>query len=439
LTAELSLLAYLYKVQMVDDVREADFSSPVHRFMYQVLLQHRQVPKHILLSEIERNIRKEKQDVYRAAADALYEEKTSNLTKKSVLFMAEELRELSESRTILVKVDEIAERVLQKDLTAAKLLGREIAILGKGASKVGGEYLQDYEERAAIVDAKVNNPDNNGVPTGIMRFDTKSGGVLYGEFGVVLGQTSVGKSVALENFAINAWQASLNRANKYHNVLYVSLEMGKHDLQFRADARLTNILFNKFRVGKDWTKKDSQKWKARIDQLRHDTPSYFHIEYVPRGCTVEDVEVLCERIQDERKKELDLVIVDYLNILGAGPDAKGWQYQADVAWGLKGLAADFNGGKGVALWTANQVTDSAEDKKLLSFADMKYSRAISEVAPIVVGLVRTKDDLLNGTLQFQIVKFRNVGKMAPIILKPNYDIALLHDENLYTHKTLENF
>lgn len=439
LNAEVSVLSYVCKHGLLDETKEELFSSPIHKFIAKTVLRHRSVTKSVLLSEVEKHIRKEKRNLFRAAVDKIYETRAADITKKNVKYMIAELSELAESRAILIKADAVVDSVLKRDLERAKKLGREISAVGKSSSRFGGEYLADFEERKGIIEVKISNPETVGVPTGIGKFDARSGGVLYGEFGIVIGQTSIGKSVALENFAINAWLSSLNVKNKGHNVLYISLEMGKHDLQFRADARLTRIVSNKFRTGKEFSKKDMSRWEHKMRELKESVDTFFHIEYVPRGCTVEDIEVAAERIQDTYNKELDLIVVDYLNIMGSGQDSKGWQFQADIAWGLKGLAADFNGGKGIALWTANQIRDEAEGKKALTYTDAKYGRAIVEVAPIVVGLVRTQDDILNGEMQLQIVKFRNVGKVAPIILKPNLDIALLHDEEKFAHKTLENF
>lgn len=439
MSAEVATLAYMCKHGVVDTAREEFYSSGIHRALFRVVAKHRTATKSMLLTEANKQVRREKLPLYKATIEKVYNTKTSTMTKKQIAYMLRELAELYESRSILLKTDAVVEAVLRRDLEKAKKLGRDISAVGKSGGRFGGEYLADFEERRDIIEAKISNPDTVGVPTGIQRFDARSGGVLYGEFGIVMGQTSIGKSVALENFALNAWLPSLNIKNRGHNVLYVSLEMGKHDLQFRADARLTRIVSNKFRTGKDFGKADLARWEHKISELRHDAEHFFHIEYVPRGCTVEDVETIAERVQDVYDKELDLIIVDYLNVMGSGADAKGWQFQADIAWGLKGLAADFNGGRGVALWTANQLKDEAQDKKILTFADNKYGRAIVEVAPIVIGLVRTQDDLLNGEMQLQIVKFRNVGKVAPIILRPNLDVALLHDEELFKHKTLENF
>lgn len=438
INAELSVLAYICKKGSLEDIREEFFSSKVNRFIYKVIAKHSTVTKSVLLSEAEKHIRKDKKKLYFTAIEKLYNIKTSSLSKKSINYMTQELRELSESREILVKTEEIIDAIMDKDVEDAKKIGREISIVGKRGGKYSGEYLEDFEERKEIIQKKIDQPNEVGVPTGIYKFDKKSAGLLYGEFGIVLGESSIGKSVALENFGLNAWLPKFNMKKKGHNVLFVSLEMPKHDLQFRADSRLTRILGEKFRTGQDFKKRDMAHWSRTIKELRESQKHFFHIEYLPKGGSVEDIEIIAESTQEKYKKELDLIIIDYLNIMGVGGQTREWKFQADIAWGIKGMASDFNAGKGVAVWTANQVKTESQGKKNLTLADTKYAGAIGEVAPIVVGLTQSQDHYLELEIQFEIIKFRGLKKVAPIMLMPNLDIALIHDEELLNKKkTLE--
>lgn len=433
--AEISLLAYLCKKGFLEEANEDLFSSKVHRFIFKIIELHHTVNDNILYSEIEKHVRKEKQELYKDKVDLIFETSAASLSKKSINLILKDLIKLSESRAILVQADEMVNSVIDDDNDTAKKIARDISVMGKVNKKYGGEYLADYEERKEIIQNKIDNPNTVGVPTGIDKFDEKSGGLLFGEFGIIIGQSGIGKSVALENFAINAWLPHLNLNNKGHNVLYVSLEMTKHQLQFRADARLANILSSKFRTGKEFSKKDLSRWGKTIKELKGSTDNFFHIEYIPSGCTVEDVEILTERIQDKYKDEVHLVCIDYLNIMGSN---KTWEFQAQIAWEIKDLCAEFNAGKGLAIWTANQLKAEAWEKEHLSLSDLKYGGAIGEVAQVVVGLNQPQHSFLTFEILLEILKFRDLKKIAPIALRPNMDIALLNDKELFESKTLKN-
>lgn len=444
LKAEVVALAYMLKRNPNVSVERVFFSSVPHTFLFDVAAAHRApVPKAVMFDEIEQRVAAVKVDAYKKAASRIYAFKTTKLSVKSIRSVVQRLKRMADSREILVRLDSATSQVLAGKLPAAKRLVREASLVGsEPSSKHAGEYLADFDERLALVKARKNQPHSIGVPTGIRKLDVATGGVLPGEFGIVLGQTSIGKSMFLENIAINAWQKDFNSSGKGYNVLYVSVEMTKHDLEFRADARLARVAHRKFRLGSDWTKADVRRWKAVIEDLRNTTKTFLHFECVPRFCTVNDIEAIAERVQDKYKRKLDLLVVDYLNILGteaagSAGEGKKWFFQADIAWQLKALAADFNDGEGLAIWTANQVTDAAEGKSTLTFTDTKYGRASAEVAPIVVGLVRTQDDILHNRMQLQVVKFRSAKRVAPVFLRPNFDFCMVDDEQR-AFKSLEN-
>lgn len=442
LKAEIALLAYVMKRRLHPQAEEGLFSSPPHRFLFKVARAHNgPVPKAVALDEIERRVPSIRADAYRAAADRAYGRRVKTLTAKGVRSLLARLKRMAASRTILVDADRIVDSVLDGKLDAARQLGRGIALAGKRpGSQYAGDYLADFEERRAIVRARRKNPDRVGIPTGIRKFDAAAGGLMPGEFAIILGQTNIGKSMMLENLALNAWLPELNAAGRAHNVLYVSIEMTKHELEFRADARLARVEHMKFRLGRGWTKEDARRWKSRIEDLRNTSETFLHFECVPRHCTPSMIEAVAERVQDEYGRKLDLLIVDYLNILGADGEersgSKQWYFQADIAWQLKALATDFNDGEGLALWTANQLTDEGARKEVLDFTATKYGRAAAEVAPVVVGLVRTQDDALKNQMQLQVVKHRGARRVDPIILRPNLDFCTMDDERRGL-KTLE--
>jgi len=432
---EALLLAYLLKKDPNLTLTKDAFSTAPHRMLFSLSQAHHDVvAREVVLDHIERRIPVAKLEAYKAAVLRVYETKTGTLTVKASRVLAKKLQRLGDTRTVLLAADRVASLAIEGKLDEAKKVARDAASVGSApSSKYAGEYLEDFEERLSVIEARNESPDTVGVPTGVSKFDAATGGMMRGEFGIVLGQTGIGKSMMLENFALNAWQADFNIAHKAHNILYISLEMGKHDLEFRADSRLARIAHKKFRTGKNWTDKDFIRWKARAEDLKRNASTYFHIECLPRHCAMPDVEATAERVQAHYGKPLDLVVLDYLNLLGsevkhAEKRERDWTSQADVAWQVKAFAADFNEGQGVAVWTANQVRDAAEGKEVLTWSDVKYARAIAEVAPVVVGLVQGQDDILREQMQMQLVKVRGSKQLPPIVLSPNFDFCTVDDE-----------
>jgi len=118
--------------------------------------------------------------------------------------------------------------------------------------------------------------------------------------------------------------------------------------------------------------------------------------------------------------------------------SKLWESQVDIAWELKEIATDFQE-EGVAIWTGNQVTDEAEGASELKKKHIKYGRGIGEVAQIVLGLIQDQDDALENVMKLQTLKLRDLHKINPIILRPNFDLMMLNDERIRsTTRSLEN-
>jgi len=367
---------------------------------------------------------------YRAVLDEVFEVDVDSLKRKSVDVAIEDILEMSEARKILYGVKELAtsftsgKATLDDTKAELRTLGRPVSV---DDSTVSGNYLDGYEERVEVVLARAEKyaaGEDIGVPTGIEHFDSLTGGLLPTEFGVIGGRPGIGKTVTLQSFLTSAWVRG-------KNCFFVTGEMSKLDLEFRMDAQLAGIMAKSFRHGalKD---KDFKAWANMIKRERKSRANFLEIQSFSRGFTMEDVESAAERVQDKYKMPIDCVCIDYLNIISPKVQSKykssrSWDAQGDVIWEVKEFYADFNGG--ISGWTAGQLVDAALDADILSLGDLKYSRAISETAPIVVGLVATEDSELDHTMEMQILKLRNVKVPDEyIVLRPNLERMLIHEE-----------
>jgi len=346
-----------------------------------------------------------------------------------------QLTELYESRKILNGIRDIASTVKVFDLEATKSKLKELSTsVAAIQDDRSGEWAEDYESRVEIVSTRAivgeDGTSRIGIPTGIPKIDGMIGGILPGEFGVLAGQPGIGKSAALVNFGANAYVEG-------YNVLYASGEMPKVDVQFRIDANLAGVAAGGFRTGK-LDEEEKARWQSTVDKYRALASNFFEVCAFPRNFDADDLEREILRVQDKHKRKVDLLLVDYVNIMSSigsrGGSRKDWESQSDAVWDLKGLVSDINGG--IACWTAGQVKDEAFEVEQMDLSHLKYARAISETAPIVFGLVRTPDDELEGRLQLQVLKMRNAEQLdRPIYLHPNLQLMRLH-ERIVTRKSL---
>lgn len=424
---EYQLLAYLIRVSpaAVGNVNREWFSDVLIADLFDIVNDLRIVMSSSMLArevksrKIARNSKE--MQLYKVVIEQLFDLEVESSTDKGVRHMMQQLLDLYDSRRVLTACGEIALTTRNFDLEKAK---RRLATVSKPTvltdEENSGYYLDHYGHRVDVILDKQERVDETedgtaGVKTGIYEFDRMSGGLMAGEFGIVLGVTGVGKTAALIEFGASAYESG-------HNVLIGSGEMSLDELAFRIDARFTRIPGMKFRVG-DLTDDEMSRWGDVIKLYQSDRDNVLFLSSYSRRFTVEDLDRDRQRVEEETGKRIDMVCMDYINIMDpirAGrSDAKD---QSEAVWDFKGFCKENR----IVGWTAGQVVDDAYDKELYDASDAKYARALSEAAPVIVALIQTDRDRINEQMKLQVIKMRNAPvPKTPIRLVPNLSIMRL--------------
>lgn len=358
------------------------------------------------------------------ALEHLYDVNTAPISPKTIRHMMTQLLRLSESRRVLTACGKVIGSIRQFDLDSSK---RTLESVSKEAVLQDSEnsvlYLDHYEHRKSVMEekeaAKAESEDGTaGVRTGIYAFDRMTGGIMPGEFGIIAGETGVGKTAAIIEFCVTAYEHG-------ENAMIGSGEMSVDELAFRIDSRLTRIHGMKFRTA-ELDEADYKKWDDTMIQYKSTRENVLVICSYPRKFTVADFERDKLRFEELTGKRIGVAGLDYINIVD--PITKGrsdWKDQSEAVWDWKGFCAEHK----VAGWTAGQVIDDAYGKELYDASDLKYARAISEAAPIIIGLIQTDKDVIEGRMKLQTIKMRNAEPpKRPIKLSPNLSIMRLNEE-----------
>lgn len=431
-TLEKKVLGYLIRKNHVpvSSLFPEVFTVEMYQTIFSVIKDKctHKIPISILRKNLNKRLSEEQQEICEAYLKKIYKTKISDVNKKNIQLLIDELKEYYESRMILNNVGKIVNNVGNFDLQKTKNLLRDSLLVNTAYDKYSsGDYLEDYESRVSLIREMQNNPNLLGIKTGIKEFDKLSGGIQNGELGILLAQTGKGKSIGLGNFGMNAFLA-----NK--NVALFSLEMTKEQLQFRLDARIARLQHSLFRRAK-LGKKDFKKWDRRIKKLRSMQDNFYEVVCVPRGTSTKQIQEQAEKVQSIRGKKIDLILIDYLNLMGSNKNkgGVGWENQVEIAYELKGLCLEFNG-TGVPIWTPNQVTDDYEVGKPMKTKHAKYARGIAEVAQIIVGLTQSLDQLIeDGCMTLEVIKCRDFPPSnEPIKIYPDFDMMILDQEKSET-------
>ena len=425
---EVKVMAFLLRRDCgaISLLHEGSFTLEPFKEFFKIIQRSRMTfPKDIFLEQLKDQCDSEQYDIYKNFAKKLYSEKLEKVSNKNIENLCRKLKDLWESREIMRAVGDVVSNLDRFNLSETKKnFSKVIYSESSLDSNHGGDYLDDYMERRRLIQEKKDNPKMfTGIPTGIMEFDKVSGGLQRGEFGIIIAGTGVGKSIALGNFSVNAWLRG-------YNVMFVSLEMTKAQVQFRMDSRLAKISHTKFRTG-NLDKNDLKFWKNKMKKLIRERENFLHISCLHRGCCAMEIEEEALRLESKYERPVDIIFIDYINLMTSNAnkgDKRDWKSQAEVGWDIKGLSMDY-GDRGIPIWTANQITDEGAKAKKLETYHLKYARGISEVAPVIVAMSQSPDDALQDIMKMWILKCRDFqNNKKPIILHPKYNLMVLNSE-----------
>lgn len=214
------------------------------------------------------------------------------------------------------------------------------------------------------------------VQSGLAEFDYVTGGLHNAELTVVAGRPSDGKTAV-------SLQMALNAAHAGKSVCFFSLEMSSLQMLNRILVGMTGVNPDSLRVCKP-SAGDMTLLEKAAAQLK-DLP--FYLDYTA-GSTVE--EIRAKAMLQRRLDKCDLIVVDYLHLLG-GDRQRGETQEQMVGRNiraLKQLALDANCPV-LVVSQMNRACETRPDKACLPvMSDLRDSGTIEQVADCVAFVYR---------------------------------------------------
>ncbi len=263
----------------------------------------------------------------------------------------------------------------------------ETRVFEVSESKISRSFssMQDIlvQNMHVIEDLAQKKQSITGLATGFTEFDKLTAGLQAGQLVIIAGRPAMGKT----SLALTAAQ---NAAVHGKSVVAVfSLEMQKEELGFRFLSGLSRIDSKRLRIGR-LADRDWSRLAQSADQL---SKSRIFIDD-SGSLSVMDMRARCRRLLATEKR-LDLVVVDYLQLMRGG---KAFQKSdnrvaeiSEISRGLKSLAKELKVPI-VALSQLNRGLESRQDKRPM-LSDLRESGAIEQDADIVCFVYR--DEVYN--------------------------------------------
>ena len=218
-----------------------------------------------------------------------------------------------------------------------------------------------------------------GVPTGIHGLDQKLLGLQPGALIVLAARPSVGKTAFALNIAASA-------ATKFDKVVAIfSLEMPSEQLSLRMLASEAKLDWRRISQGmlrpQDWER--IMQHADRLSSAQIWLDDNFVLSPV-------ELRSKCRKIKREKGNRLDLVVVDYLQLMHAPGFNSREQEIAHISRSLKQLAKEIEAPV-VALSQLNRGVEKRKGEPPM-LSDLRESGAIEQDADVVMFLHRPGDD-----------------------------------------------
>ena len=235
-----------------------------------------------------------------------------------------------------------------------------------------------------------------GVPTGFIGLDRVLGGLQRSDLIIIAARPSVGKTALALSMAYNA-------AVSHKKIVgFISLEMSAQQIVQRLLASETGINSHRLRMGQI----NDDEWSAVSRAYGKLSEASVFIDDGGIS-TVNDVRTKARRLQAEYG--LDLLVIDYLQLMQSRRSDNRVQEISEISRGLKQLARELDIPV-VALSQLSRAVENRSDHRPL-LSDLRESGSIEQDADVVMLIYREDryDTETNrkGIAEINIAKHRN--------------------------------
>jgi len=406
--AEMAVLAsiiadnsFLDEVKAI--LKPSSFGDPKHRLIFDSMREIKEIDEITLGDQLKSNGSLDSAGGYEFLADLggmvmdklRYEHVFSYIKIVKEMECKRSLLSLSESTNAKTKGSGRIEEILddmRRSIDEIELIEKKFTYSLKDVIKVNMDRLEEISK---------NPTEVTGVRSGFAELDLATSGFQDSDFIVLAARPAMGKTALALNLA----------RNNTGGTLVFSIEMSKEQLVNRLISSESKIAGDKLRNG-SLTGTDWDKLVVACDSL------------IDRKVFInDDPMITIDKIRAESKRAIkrdgiNLILVDYIQIIRSTQKVSREQQVAEFARGLKAMAKELNVPV-IGLAQLNRGVEERTDKRPM-LSDLRESGSIEQEADIVMFLYR--DEVYNpdspdkGFAEIIIGKHRN-GSLANIKVK----------------------
>lgn len=300
-------------------------------------------------------------------------------TTENVNYYAKLVKEKSIIRKLVMAASDIAHRGNDENIDLDEFIDRaEQTILDIAQNKIKPSF---YDSRELAVKAleiieqlHARKELITGIPTGFEKLDYLTSGLQPSDLVIIAGRPGLGKTSLTLNIAA---YAAMEHGT---SIGIFSLEMTKEQLMLRMLSNKSKVNYSNIRSGyiKD---EDLEKLVHAADELGQ---AKIYIDDTP---AISVLEIRAKTRRQKRDKGLDMIIVDYLQLMRGSRRVESREREiAEISGSLKALAKELSIPV-IAVSQLSRQTETRSDRRP-QLADLRESGAIEQDADLVLFIHR---------------------------------------------------
>ena len=326
----------------------------------------------------------------------------SDVPRENYEWLLDEFERFSRHKSLERAILKSADLLEKGDYGPVEKMIRE-AVQISLARDMGTDYF--FDPRTRLLKLK----DNNGqVSTGWKGIDQKLyGGFNRGELNIFAGGSGAGKSLFLQNLAVNFASVGMN-------VLYLTFELSEELTSMRIDSMMTGITTREI-----FKQIDEVEMKVKIMGKKSGN---IQVKYMPSGKNCNDLRAYLKEYSIRKGYMPDVLLIDYLDLLMPA----GQKISAEnlfikdkfVSEELRNLAMEV---KAVTV-TASQLNRAAVEEVEFDHSHISGGLSKIQTADNVIGIFTSRAMRERGRYQIQFMKTRSssgVGQKVDLAFDPD--------------------
>ncbi len=415
-------------ISVIDILRPESFYKDTHRYIFEAVLALSKRIEPIDLLTVTEELKK-KEQLEMVGGTYFLTQLTSRVASAAhIEFHARIISQKFIQRELIRVSTQIQEKAFDSSIDVDDLLDFSESQLFEVAF---GNIKKETQRIDAVIDQAIKRIEEisgraeglSGVPSGFTKLDRITSGWQPSDLIVIASRPSMGKTALALTMARNM-AIDHNKA-----IAFFSLEMSSIQLVNRMIVSETGLPAEKIRNGN--LKK--YEWEQLEIQLKNLVDAPIFIDDTP-AISVFELRSKARRLKIQY--DIQLLVVDYLQLMTGPPDAQGNREQevSSISRSLKAIAKELDIPI-IALSQLNRSVELRSGDKRPQLSDLRESGAIEQDADLVIfvhrperfGLMQDADgNSTKGMAEIIIAKHRN-GQIGEVSLKFRTELAKFTD------------